>query len=101
MAIEIERKFSLLNESWQSYIDSETSIVQGYLATNEHSSTRIRIQNEQANINIKSATPGITGTEPEYAIPMHDALLMLNDLCIKPVIEKYDIQSVNDSIPGK
>ncbi|MFT5426512.1 MAG: adenylate cyclase [Gammaproteobacteria bacterium] len=88
MATEIERKFLLLNNSWQSNINSELHIVQGYLATNELSSTRIRIQNEQANINIKSATLGITRTEFEYAIPLDDALLMLKDLCIKPIIEK-------------
>lgn len=88
MATEIERKFLLLSDSWLSDIDSKLHIVQGYLATNEFSSTRIRIQDDKANINIKSATLGITRTEFEYAIPLDDALLMLNDLCIKPVIEK-------------
>jgi len=52
------------------------------------SSTRIRIQDDKANINIKSATLGITRTEFEYAIPVDDAQLMIDDLCIKPVIEK-------------
>ena len=56
MATEIERKFLLLNDSWQS--------------------------------NIKSATLGISRTEFEYSIPIDDALLTLNDLCIKPIIEK-------------
>jgi len=88
MATEIERKFLLLNQDWQEYTRSELHIVQGYLATNEFSSTRIRIQNDKANINIKSATLGITRTEFEYSIPVGDARLMLEDLCIKPVIEK-------------
>jgi adenylate cyclase len=88
MATEIERKFLLLNQDWQEYTRSELHIVQGYLATNEFSSTRIRIQNDKANINIKSATLGITRTEFEYSIPVNDARLMLEDLCIKPVIEK-------------
>jgi len=88
MATEIERKFLVLNQDWQENTRSELHIVQAYLATNEFSSTRIRIQDDKANINIKSATLGISRTEFEYAIPVVDAQLMINDLCIKPVIEK-------------
>jgi len=88
MATEIERKFLVLNEDWRAIVESDMQIVQAYLATNEFSSTRIRIQGDKANINIKSATLGITRTEFEYAIPVDDAQLMIDDLCIKPVIEK-------------
>ena len=97
MATEIERKFLILNQDWQEYTKSELHIVQGYLATNEFSSTRIRIQNDKANINIKSATLGITRTEFEYSIPVDDARLMLDDLCIKPVIEKtrFTVEHMN------
>jgi len=97
MATEIERKFLVLNEDWQVHINAELQIVQGYLATNEFSSTRIRIQNDKANINIKSATLGITRTEFEYAIPVDDARLMLDDLCVKPVIEKtrFTVEHMN------
>ena len=97
MATEIERKFLILNQDWQEYTKSELHIVQGYLATNEFNSTRIRIQNDKANINIKSATLGITRTEFEYSIPVDDARLMLDDLCIKPVIEKtrFTVEHMN------
>jgi adenylate cyclase len=88
MATEIERKFLVLNDKWKSGVNTELRIVQGYLATNEYSSTRIRIQDDQANINIKSATLGVSRTEFEYAIPVDDAQLMIDDLYIKPVIEK-------------
>ncbi len=88
MATEIERKFLVLNQDWQEYTRSELHIVQAYLATNEFSSTRIRIQNDKANINIKSATLGISRTEFEYAIPVDDAQLMIDELCVKPAIEK-------------
>ncbi len=88
MATEIERKFLVLNEDWRAIVESDMQIVQAYLATNEFNSTRIRIQGDKANINIKSATLGITRTEFEYAIPVDDAQLMIDDLCIKPVIEK-------------
>jgi adenylate cyclase len=88
MATEIERKFLVLNQDWQEHTGSELHIVQAYLATNEYSSTRIRIQDDKANINIKSATLGIERTEFEYAIPVVDAQLMIDVLCIKPVITK-------------
>ncbi len=88
MATEIERKFLLLNEDWRAIVESDMQIVQSYLATNEFSSTRIRIQDDKANINIKSATLGISRTEFEYAIPVDDAQLMIDELCVKPVIEK-------------
>jgi len=88
MATEIERKYLVLNNDWQGNVESETQIVQAYLANNEFNSTRIRIQDDKANINIKSATLGITRTEFEYAIPVVDAQLMIDDLCVKPVIKK-------------
>ncbi len=88
MATEIERKFLVLNQDWQEYTMSKLHIVQAYLATNEFSSTRIRIQDDKANINIKSATLGISRTEFEYAIPLVDAQLMIDELCVKPVIDK-------------
>jgi len=88
MATEIERKFLVLNDDWRGIVESDMQIIQAYLASNEFSSTRIRIQGDKANINIKSATLGITRTEFEYAIPVDDAQLMIDNLCIKPVIEK-------------
>lgn len=88
MATEIERKFLLLSEDWRDIVKYDTQIIQAYLASNEFSSTRIRIQGDKANINIKSATLGITRTEFEYAIPVVDAQLMIDNLCVKPVIEK-------------
>ncbi len=88
MATEIERKFLVLNDDWRAIVESNMQIVQAYLATNEFSSTRIRIQNDKANINIKSATLGISRTEFEYAIPVDDAQLMIDELCVKPAIEK-------------
>ena len=88
MATEIERKFLVLNDDWRGIVESDMQIIQAYLASSEFSSTRIRIQGDKANINIKSATLGITRTEFEYAIPVDDAQLMIDNLCIKPVIEK-------------
>ena len=49
---------------------------------------RIRIKDEKAFITIKGITHGDTRDEYEYPIPLNDANMLLNTLCIKPIIEK-------------
>lgn len=88
MAIEIERKFLLRDDSWQDFADDGISIRQGYLAGSEKSSIRVRIAGDKANINIKSATLDITRQEYEYSIPVVEANEMLDTLCEGPLIEK-------------
>ena len=88
MAVEIERKFLVKNDNWKSDISHSTKIRQGYLAPLSKSSVRVRIEGDAANINIKSATLGISRTEYEYTIPMNDAHEMLNNLCEQPQINK-------------
>jgi len=88
MALEIERKFLLRNEDWRKSISSSSVIRQGYLAPLDTSSVRVRLDGDKANINIKSATIGITRLEYEYAIPVSDANDMLDTLCRKPQIHK-------------
>ena len=88
VAIEIERKYLLKDDSWREQVTSSELIRQGYLAPLDTSSVRVRIEGEKANINIKSATIGITRTEYEYAIPFEDATEMLDKLCRKPQIHK-------------
>ena len=49
---------------------------------------RIRIEDQQANINIKSMTVGISRAEYEYSIPVDEATELLDSLCAKPQIKK-------------
>jgi len=88
MAIEIERKFLLKNESWKSLIDAGTIYRQGYLAESGPGSVRVRMEGEKARLNVKSATLGMTRLEYEYDIPVADAQEMLDKICVKPLIEK-------------
>lgn len=88
MAIEIERKFLLRDDSWHDSADEGVLIRQGYLAGSEKSSIRIRVADDKANINIKSATLDITRQEYEYPIPLAEANEMLDTLCEGPLIEK-------------
>lgn len=92
MGIEIERKFLLKNDNWKTAVTETCVIKQGYLQSglesSQKSSVRIRISNQQANINIKSVELNMKRQEFEYEIPLDDAEQMLNTLCDDVVIEK-------------
>ena len=89
MAVEIERKFLVANDSWRAAVKKHGDYRQGYLASMVgNSSVRVRITDEHANLNIKSMTLGVTRQEYEYEIPLQDAREMLDKLCVGPVIKK-------------
>ena len=88
MGIEIERKYLVKDEGWRAAADAGTAYCQGYLVGSKQASVRVRIEGEQAFLNIKGATLGVTRQEFEYPIPMQDAQSMLDGLCAKPLIEK-------------
>lgn len=92
MAVEIERKFLLKNADWRQHVLRSHEIRQAYLvdsiSENSKASVRIRIEDQCANINIKSIHLGIRRDEYEYTIPLDDATALINTLCHHPVIEK-------------
>jgi adenylate cyclase len=88
MAIEIEHKFLLANNEWRNHIQRSVKYKQGYLSSLATSSIRVRISDNHAWLNIKSATIGTQRHEYEYEIPFTDANELLNTLCKKPLIEK-------------
>jgi adenylate cyclase len=88
MATEIERKFLLANDNWRKLADAGQHLAQGYLIGAAQASVRVRIEGDQANLNIKSATLGIHRQEYEYLIPLEEAREILDTLCEKPIIEK-------------
>lgn len=94
MGMEIERKFLVINDLWRAAADAGVNVIQGYFTTNDQCSIRIRLTGDQANLNIKSATLGITREEFDYPIPAADARDLLDHLCTKPLIEKkrYHVQ---------
>ena len=88
MAQEIERKFLVISDTWKNNVSRRIHYRQGYLCGNSRSSIRVRVSDEAAHLNIKSATPGVRREEFEYPVPLHDAERMLDGLCDGPVIEK-------------
>ncbi len=88
MAIEIEHKFLLANDAWRKHVSRSVKYRQGYLSSQATSSIRVRIGNDHAWLNIKTATIGTHRHEYEYEIPLADADEILTNLCRKPLIEK-------------
>lgn len=92
MAREIERKFLVKNDDWKQAAYQSTLFAQGYLnniqAPEAQCSIRVRIEGEQANMNIKSLEIGLSRDEYEYPIPVEDAKQLLASFAIGPVVEK-------------
>ena len=89
MAVEIEHKFLIKDETWRTEADQGKLYRQGYLTSGpEAASVRVRIEGTEAKLNIKSKTVGNKRLEYEYSVPVSDAEEMLDKLCKKPLIEK-------------
>lgn len=87
MALEIERKFLIKNDSWRSRADNGTIIKQGYLNSAIERTVRVRIYGTKGVLTIKGKNENLTRKEFEYEIPLDEALSLI-DLCENPVIEK-------------
>ena len=88
MGIEIERKFLLGDAGWRAQVARSTPMAQGYLLDAAALSSglarctvRVRIEGEEARLNIKSAQLGLARSEFEYPLPLVDARQMLDILC--------------------
>jgi adenylate cyclase len=80
MAIEIERKFIVSDNSWRQLVERSTSCSQAYLKSGA-TTVRVRIMQDNAWLTVKGPNEGISRLEFEYQIPLEDARTMLDDLC--------------------
>ena len=87
MPLEIERKFLVKLENWDTDIEG-IPYQQGYLAINDKNVVRVRIKGADATITIKSNEIGISRSEHEYKIPIKDADYLMKNLCESGIIEK-------------
>lgn len=88
MGKEIEHKYLVNDNSFIALATNCFDIKQGYICREKHRTVRIRIKGDEAFITIKGITTGDTRAEFEYPIPIQDALILLDTLCSKPIIEK-------------
>lgn len=86
MGKEIEKKFLVRGQEWQS-LATGVLFRQGYLNSTKERVVRVRTMGEVAALTIKGITVGATRLEFEYDIPLADAEQLL-ELCEQPLIEK-------------
>jgi adenylate cyclase len=95
MALEIERKFLLANDTWKREVIKSEHMRDGLIARFGEGKVRVRLTESSAWLTIKGARKGISRLEFEYEIPRADAEQMLRTLCqADPVLEK-----VRHSVP--
>ncbi|WP_417434192.1 CYTH domain-containing protein [Hoeflea sp.] len=88
MALEIERKFLVENDSWRDAVETSRSIVQAYVAIDGDTSLRVRIYDgTNAWLTVKVGVSEMTRHEYEYSIPLADARAMAEASCGR-LIEK-------------
>ena len=95
MGTEIERKYLVKQAEWRSHKQLQSHSVrgqkycQGYIPTANSTTVRVRTVGDRGYLTIKSKVVGHTRAEYEYEIPVKDAWEMLDNLCMKPLIEKF------------
>lgn len=94
MGIEIERKFLVTSDAWRAAAHKVVPMAQGYLndlamveGGAQKASVRIRIEGDDAYLNMKSREPGHTRQEFNYSIPVDEARSLLA-LCVGGLIDK-------------
>ncbi len=86
MAQEIERKFLVKGDGWKTR--NRSSYRQGYLSTEPERIVRVRTVDQKGFLTIKGKTVGMTRQEFEYEIPLDEARELLENFCLKPLLEK-------------
>lgn len=88
MGQEIERKFLLDSDGWRAEVTGSQRLVQGYVSRGDKSAVRVRIKGERGELNIKHTLDGIHRLEYEYEIPLEDARELLDNVALRPLIDK-------------
>jgi len=97
MGVEIERKFLVKGTDWKKE-GQKQFYQQGYLSSDPDRVVRVRRVDDEGYITIKGKTSGASRSEYEYPIPIQDALEMLQNLCEKPLVEKYRYTITHDDL---
>ena len=94
MGIEIERKFLVVGDDWRAAAQRVVPMAQGYLndlamvdSGAMQASVRVRIEGDEARLNIKSREAGPSRQEFDYAIPLAEGRALLA-LCVGGIVEK-------------
>lgn len=98
MALEIERKFLVKDESYKQQAESFSRIAQGYICSGRGRTVRVRIRDDKGYLTIKgpAAQGGMSRYEWEKEIPLDEARELMK-LCEPGMIDKtrYLVRSGN------
>jgi adenylate cyclase len=94
VALEIERKFLVVDDRWRAQAHRVVPMAQGYLNDQaamdsgaQRASVRVRLEGDEAHLNLKSRELGHTRQEFDYLIPVDDARALLA-LCVGGLVDK-------------
>ncbi len=88
MGLEIEHKYLVKDDSYKKMSVKNDLIIQGYISRDKNRTVRIRVINDEAFVTIKGATCIDRRAEYETPISKNDAMEIIKNLCIPPIIEK-------------
>ena len=81
MALEIERRFLIKNDSWKKFVTKKIYIEQGYLTKSLDDWTiRIRFTGKDYKIALKKHIKSFTSFEFEYSIPRKDGETIMSNI---------------------
>ena len=83
MGVEIERKYLVHKEKWNSIEKPKKTLIrQGYLLNDLNKTIRIRLTDSKGYLTIKGVSVGATRLEFEYEIPRDEAEQLLDNFSI-------------------
>jgi adenylate cyclase len=88
MAVEIERKFLVRDESWRALFTRKQEIRDGLIAVANGRKVRVRICDQRATLAVKSKTESLANAEFEYEIPQADAEELMAHHCLHAELAK-------------
>jgi CYTH domain-containing protein len=83
MAVEIERKFLVRDDSWRTEVTHQQSIRDGLIAMAPGRKVRVRICDQHATLTVKSSSAGLANVEYEYEIPLADGEELMAHHCLR------------------
>ena len=98
MALEIERRFLIKNDTWKEFITKKIFIEQGYLSKSlDDWIIRIRFTGNDFKIALKKHIKSFTNFEFEYSIPRKDGETIMSNLSNTIKKERFFLKIENKS----
>ena len=98
MAIEIERRFLVKNDTWKKFIKKKIVIEQGYLSKSlDDWIIRIRLTGKDYKVAFKKHIESFTNFEFEYSIPRKDGETIMSNLSNTIKKERFFLKVENKS----